>query len=905
MADSKLVTSMKNASRELRSKFIENICNEMYEASMTSKNKKVPWGFVSKLLKDAKKEEPWVTKNMINFAFKKFRSKKNLGNEEELDSKSNTTINESTTTATTGTYSGGRPKGTTIVNQHHQKEALRAAKNEIATLYQEKKTKCNNNGEKLPNGWLKMTIDNVVNTKGLPPSTSISLKTIRNRKQAIVLSDRGSATLMSGVEPQLVTLILAMAQARRCLRASECLSLANDLIKGTEVEKKIIERKKKRNELYDDNSPVLGKKYWQLFNKRWKHKLVTRRGQKFALDRSNSLTYHNVKKMYDDVYNALVESGNAIQTQEHSSKYDGPLMTRFHLTHPNNCLVVDEVGTDTSQKGDGHIGGAKYYCGRGCVPQNQSSSNDKHFTMLGFTALSGQPVMCLLIIAGVQEKWEVETGIDTDAVQIGDPGDPDFFVNNRGKGKMFPLGPECTFNGKKVPTMVRWSQSGSITSIILRDALATMDHHDLFERSSNRKPFLLLDGHHSRFELPFLEYVTNADHPWMICIGVPYGTSLWQVADSKEQNVSYKIAIANAKKQILEKRLDMYLDSPGIYSTDIMIIVNDAWEQSFARVDLNKKAISDRGWGPLNYNLLNNEEIKAMMTDSENREYLSMMKLRSMSKTRSEPSMSTSISDLTDENEVCSSSRKNIQPNYDPKYLTKVISDSVTVSKLNFSAGRAAEVARRLIHDHDIREAREANKKLAEKGKVAKKKLEEAKKLTAMLNFNTIGCKVGEDSLKIRMEMAKKKKESEDKVQLKKDKIVNERKRKYDEIQSEIRSKNLPLAQLSIVQLKQLCLHKKRKEDKVSISKLKRDELLQLWMLWKDRCDEDDLQQLSKTNPPNVSHASALGNSTGTDDAVVAAVVTCDDSKTEKCEEVSHIIECSDTNIVYDSTLII
>ena len=109
------------------------------------------------------------------------------------------------------------------------------------------------------------------------------------------------------------------------------------------------------------------------------------------------------------------------------------------------------------------------------------------------------------------------------------------------------------------------------------------------------------------------------------------------------------------------------------------------------------------------------------------------------------------------------------------------------------------QVARRLIHDHDIPETREANKKLAEKGKLAKKKLEEAKKLTAMLNFNTIRCKVREDSLKIRMEMAKKKKESDDRVQMKKDKIVNKQKRKYNEIQSEIRSNNLPLAQLSIV----------------------------------------------------------------------------------------------------------
>ena len=36
------------------------------------------------------------------------------------------------------------------------KEALRAAKNKIATLYREEKTKCNNNGEKLPKGWLNL-----------------------------------------------------------------------------------------------------------------------------------------------------------------------------------------------------------------------------------------------------------------------------------------------------------------------------------------------------------------------------------------------------------------------------------------------------------------------------------------------------------------------------------------------------------------------------------------------------------------------------------------------------------------------------------------------------------------------------------------------------------------------------
>ena len=73
--------------------------------------------------------------------------------------------------------------------------------------------------------------------------------------------------------------------------------------------------------------------------------------------------------------------------------------------------------------------------------------------------------------------YEIETGIDIDATPIGNPTDKDYFVNNRGKDKLFLMGPECAFNGKTIPCIVRWSQSGNITSDILRDALATIDHY--------------------------------------------------------------------------------------------------------------------------------------------------------------------------------------------------------------------------------------------------------------------------------------------------------------------------------------------------------------------------------------------------------------------------------------------
>ena len=164
---------------------------------------------------------------------------------------------------------GGRPKGSTIVNQYHRKETLAAAKNETFALNQNEKNKQNKNcGKRVTKGWLKETIERVCESRGEPPTTATSVKSIRKCTKPVVLTEQERETLMYQVEPQLVTLILAIAQDWRCLQASECIALANDLIKGTELEKKIIERKRITMNWCDDNIPVLGKKYCELFNRR-------------------------------------------------------------------------------------------------------------------------------------------------------------------------------------------------------------------------------------------------------------------------------------------------------------------------------------------------------------------------------------------------------------------------------------------------------------------------------------------------------------------------------------------------------------------------------------------------------------------------------------------------------------
>ena len=155
-----------------------------------------------------------------------------------------------------------------------------------------------------------------------------------------------------------------------------------------------------------------------------------------------------------------------------------------------------------------------------------------------------------------------------------------------------------------------------IISNILVDIIATLDHRELFNQSTRRKHVLLIDGHGSCFKLPFVKYVTHKNHEWIVRIGVPYGTSLWQVGDSSEQNGSYNMALSKAKQYLIDlKQKKMMI--PTIQPYEIIILVNRVWSKSFGRPTTNRTAIANRGWFPLNRALLLNKTIRITMTKEE------------------------------------------------------------------------------------------------------------------------------------------------------------------------------------------------------------------------------------------------------------------------------------------------
>ena len=92
-------------------------------------------------------------------------------------------------------------------------------------------------------------------------------------------------------------------------------------------------------------------------------------------------------------------------------------------------------------------------CERGCAPQQKVSLKDKHYTVLGPTALTGEPVMCVVIFSGKKKNVLWELGLDLEAETEGDVRDDDFVQKNSGKGKLFLMGAICKYKGKDVPCL--------------------------------------------------------------------------------------------------------------------------------------------------------------------------------------------------------------------------------------------------------------------------------------------------------------------------------------------------------------------------------------------------------------------------------------------------------------------
>ena len=822
----KAATVAKKSFLASKKAILHTMCESIMEVTK-SNNNRVPYGYISTLVKENRRTFKWITRDTVNRAFVRYKQRLR-GELNEVQhqlqirlpsQQDNDDMSDLSDSQPSRKSKGGRPVGTTMENRQKKELEIMAAKNEIAEDFGKLMNDSKKKSKNVKRGALKQLINDVKRKRDIN-DVEIPMGTIRQRvlrKKTHSHHHAGHVSPLLAIEDTVVQLIIQMARIRECLTPSKGLSLVNSLIKGCPIQKELIEWKKK----YSSNSDgKVGRGYWRAFMKRNRNKVISKRGQKYELNRQNWSTYANFVDMYKHTIIEMVEAGVARKLDEptwmnrHGEVCDenesfGCKVTH-QIIHPDMCLVGDEVGGNISMKGDGHVGGTKYLTGKGCVPQKRSSNAEKRFTLVGLTALTGDPVMCIIIIQGKEMKAHVESGIDISVNPDGDPNGPSFFIDNYGEGKYFPGGPTCIFKGKKIPAMVRWHPSGSITSEFLTDALKELDVRNVMPRSNpNVKPFILLDGHSSRLELPFLQYINTPKDNWVCCIGVPYGTALWQVGDSKEQNGSFNVAISQAKIDLVSKKETMSL--PAVLEpTDMIPLINSAWKKSFARVRHNKKAIADRGWFPYNRNLLLHPDLRSTMTDQE--------KISEVD----HPDIFLPQKKIVDcQHGNCSISSHSNSTSH---------SQDHSAINLNFNNGTASFCLDALVQQHDLLKSRERIKNEQSKGLSVSEMLKKAKKVTSGAVFKSGTNRLGKDILEICKENTNKKvKQLKDKMK-KAEKDYLEAKAKAEALLSQ---DGFNIDKCKGSELKILLKPLKRTGDRAIPSKKKA--LRQLYDDWKNR----------------------------------------------------------------------
>ena len=814
-----------NIAKATKKVILSDLCNtiDIKRAEYEANNEILPYGFIAQQIAGVNVICPGLTRHDVNNELRRRKRKEvvcSVTTDITLTGEGNIVPAPVETVDPIDRNKGGRPTGSTKSKRRVCELALLAVKNEIATTYESERKLAGK--KRLKRGRLDEIIEESKSRNGLPEDLTINKNLIRQRmKQTVVVNTphSGLTSPLISIEPLIVGILIQMAQIRQCLTPSEAVQLINSLIKDTQLQQDLIKWKMKYSHGSDG---YIGGGYWSLFKKRNAHLIRSKRGQKYELDRASWSTYANFRQMYEQVYDQMVEAGVAVkhdtpQWQNTNGDIVGEedavgCKVTHDLIHPEMCIVMDEVGGNTSQKGDGNNGGELHVCAKDMVPQQKASTKDKHFTLLGLTALNGDPVMCVVIFAGKRETKLYECGMDLFAEKVGDVSDDNFFENNSGHGKRFPGGPTCEFQGKTVPCFTRFSPKGSITSEILRDILATLDVIGVFDRSGGKRPFLLLDGHGSRLQIPFLEYINNPTHGWVACIGVPYGTALWQVGDSSEQNGAYMMALGVWKKETILKK-EQRMMQLTIDPHEIILMINYAWAHSFARNLKNRKAIADRGWGPLNRALLLDATIRTSMTIQETEEEASYSILVP---SRPPPSC-TDIVPYSPTTADSTSTALTLYPS------------PVAAEILNFSEGTAACCLESIVRHSDLMEAREKIKVRRDEGKNLKEQLREGKKVTAGRAFKGGTCRLGQTIFDVVKENRDKR------TQIDQAKIGKAREvfNKKVAAAATIKALGKPVTDLTVMQLKILLAPLKRKGDTAMPSK--RADVLTRLAQWESR----------------------------------------------------------------------
>jgi len=186
---------------------------------------------------------------------------------------------------------------------------------------------------------------------------------------------------------------------------------------------------------------------------------------------------HIYIEMDDAILTALLDcpvlmdlSGNIIVEADGEKPKHFGLPVTWWLIHPDYLLFMGEMGINTNQKEDGHVGNENFLCEKGTTLKFSVSMTDHHCTIILIVAASGEAVCCVMIVQSDSESpicdWCL--GIDITVIpENDDNGNLTFGECNLVEEKYRPGGPTCSFHSKEIKTMFFVSPSSGVSAEIL------------------------------------------------------------------------------------------------------------------------------------------------------------------------------------------------------------------------------------------------------------------------------------------------------------------------------------------------------------------------------------------------------------------------------------------------------
>ena len=258
--------------------------------------------------------------------------------------------------------------------------------------------------------------------------------------------------------------------------------------------------------------------------------------------------------------------------------------------------------------------------------------------------------------------------------------------------------------------------------------------------------------------------------------------------------------------------------------TDIIPLINKSWSTSFSRIEKNQKAIADRGWFPLNRNLLMIPEIRATMTANERQIETgsSSIILPNKSPVKQQVSATSAPESETRQYTLCDSTT-----NTDTS-TTTTNSDTKPPS-LNFNTGTASFVLDAIVQHEDLQKARERIKREQEDGKSVSEKFKKSSKITAGIIWKCGTNHLGKNVLDVmKQDQVKKYQAEKEKIQ-KAENAYLKMKHESDALIATGKA----ISQFNLKELTTIIKPYKRNGDKALPKK--KEQIIKLYDEWKNR----------------------------------------------------------------------